>query len=718
MGIYVTGIGIITALGRGCPETAASLRKNRSGLAPLTLFPHGLSFAVGEIKEAFVDPDLPRTHQIARAAALDALAACGGKVPEAVVMGMTTGGMPKTETLLQSGADDPDLYRFHASGSVANYIAGLCKCDGPAFTVSTACSSGAGAVALGAKLLQCGLFKSVLAGGADALCRLTYHGFNALQLLSPDGAAPFDRDRNGMSLSEGAAMLFMESAEQIPENALAEIRGLGLSCDAYHAASPHPEGQGALAAMDAAIRDAGLVCADIDYINLHGTGTISNDASEAKAVNRLFGKDKPPLSSIKGASGHSLAAAGAVELAVCIIAIAEKLVPANHGLKNPDPALDLCPQREPGTGSIRTVLSNSFGFGGNNAALVVSAPPEKAPDNYSKPVSSMAVMGNACVTGAGKMSDTARSFMAGSPCSGTLSIPEVSAGLPPGALRRLKRLPRLALCLADDAIKSAGLKSQPSGVFFSTGWGALTETDDFLTRLFKNQERFSSPMDFVGSVHNAPAGEIAMMFNVTGPNITMTGGDYSFEQALIAASLMQEETEEPFLVIGADECHPRLSSLFDPSVLQDTIPADGGGGLCLARSEKGLQLRPVFYRKADDGKRAVMEMIDALGGEKAVRERYGALFAGIPASCREAGERQVNTFQRVSGSRAPVVDYRKHTGEFASASAAAVSLAVYCVQQDLVPPHDPEGNAVCLNGGAILVMGTGTCLTAVEVFRP
>ncbi len=716
MGIYVTGIGIVTPLGRGWPETAAALRSNRTGIAPLTLFPHARPAAVGEIKQAFVDPVLPRTHQIARTAAEDALAAGGGKVPEAVVIGMTTGGMPKSEGLLQSGADAPDLYRFHAAGSVAHCIADICKCDGPAFTVSTACSSGAGAVALGAKLLHSGLFKSVLAGGADALCRLTYHGFNALQLLSPDGAAPFDRDRNGMSLSEGAAMLLMESADEIPDHAVAEIRGLGLSCDAYHAAAPHPEGRGALAAMDAAIRDADLVCADIDYINLHGTGTLSNDASEAKAVNRLFGKDKPPLSSIKGASGHSLAAAGAVELAVCIIAISENLIPANYGLKNPDPALDICPISEPGDGSIRTVLSNSFGFGGNNAALVVSAPRKKTPGSHSKPVS-MAVIGNSCITGAGRMRHTARSFMAGSPCSGTLPIPEVSADLPPGALRRLKRLPRLALCLADDAMKKAGLDTPLSGVFFSTGWGALTETDDFLTRLFKNQQRFSSPMDFVGSVHNAPAGEIAMMFNVTGPNITMTGGDYSFEQALTAASLLQGETEAPFLVIGADECHPRLSPLFDPSVSPGGVLADGGGGLCLARSEKGLQVRPLFYRKAGDGEKAVMEMIDALGGEKAVRSRYGALFAGIPAFCRGAGERQFHTFQRVSGSRAPVVDYRKYVGEFASASAAAVSLAAYCVQQDLVPPLAPNGKAVCLDGGAILVMGTGAYLTAVEVFR-
>jgi len=716
MGIYVTGIGIISALGRGWRQTAASLRENRSGIASLTLFPNVQPFAVGEVRQAFDDSEIPRTHQLALSASEDALAACGGKSPEAVIVGITTGGMPKTEFLLKSGAEDPDLYRYHASGSVAQHIAEFCKCNGPVFTVSTACSSGAVAVALGKKLLQSGAVGSVLAGGADALCRLTYHGFNALQLLSPEGAKPFDRDRNGMSLAEGAAMLFMESAEHMPENGVAEILGAGLSCDAYHAASPHPEGLGALKAMEAAIRDSGLEPRDIDYINLHGTGTASNDASEAKAVNRLFDKNKPRLSSIKGATGHSLAAAGAMEMAVSIISMFENQVPANYGLQHPDPALEINPQMAPEVCQIRTVLSNSFGFGGNNAALVAGIPRRAVARTYLKPLS-MTVMGHACVTGKGRMRDTAAFFLSANPFNGILSLSEMSADLPARAIRRLKRLPRLALCLADDAIKDSAIKKPPSGVFFSTGWGALTETNDFLSRLFKNQERFSSPMDFVGSVHNAPAGEIAMMFNATGPNVTMTGGDYSFEQALMAACLMGNETDSPFLVIGADEGHPMLSPLFDPSVSCSSTLADGGGGLCLVQAKNGVQIRPVFYRKADGGDRTVRALVDCLGGKNKVQNRYGALFVGIPAFFRAAAEKQLKSFQAVSGSRAPVIDYRKFTGEFASASAVAISLAVHCLQHDSIPPYSSQNEAVSLNSGAILVIGTGQYLTAVEVFR-
>ncbi|MFP3980941.1 MAG: beta-ketoacyl-[acyl-carrier-protein] synthase family protein [Desulfobacterales bacterium] len=715
MGIYITGIGMITALGRGWRQTADCLRRNRDGLGPLTLFAHAAPLPVGEIRQTFTDAELPRTHQIARKAAKDALDNCGGKIPDAVIMGVTTGGMPKTELLLKSGTDDPHAYQYHAAGSVAESIADLSQCNGPVFTVSTACSSGAAAVALGVAMLQNGLAGSVLAGGADALCRMTYHGFNALQLLSATGAKPFDRDRDGMSLSEGAAMLFFESAREVPENAKAEMLGFGLSCDAHHAAAPHPEGRGARQAMEAAIRAAGLDSSKIDYINLHGTGTISNDAAEARAVNSVFENHLPPMSSVKGASGHSLAAAGAVELAVSVISISENLVPANHGMHNPDPELGIQPQFEPETREIMTVLSNSFGFGGNNAALAVGRPRAGTRDADFSPMP-MAVAGNACITGAGRTGDTTKAFLEGAPCAGMLDIAEISADLPPRAVRRLKRLPRLALSLAREALDSAKHASTPSGIFFATGWGALTETNDFLTRLFENQERFSSPMDFVGSVHNAPAGEIAMMFGATGPNITMTGGDYSFEQALIAASVLGDTTGRPFLVIGADECHQRLSSLFDSSVLSAGALCDGGGGLCLKKAETGLMVRPVFFRRANEEKHPVQSLVQHLGGADGVKNRFGAIFAGIPAGCRQTGEKQVHMFQSLTGSVAPVLDYRKYTGEFASASAAAVSLAAACVQQDRIPPQPGEKEPISLNRGAVLVLGTGKNLTAIEVF--
>lgn len=733
MGVYLTGMGLITALDAESGQTGPPLTdktaileklcRGQSGLAPLTLFSHADARPVGEIREGRLPPEtaaLPRTHRMALAAAEKALDGRKQNIPDAVVIGVTTGGMPETETHLKAGAAAPADYRHHACHSVTEAVAEKTKCRGLLLTVSTACSSGAVAAALAFKLIAQGLAERVLAGGVDALCRLTYHGFNALQLLDPAGARPFDRDRRGMSLSEAAAMLLMESRPEKPEKAIARIRGCGLSCDAYHSTAPHPQGRGAAAAMEAAIKAGGLEPVDIDYISLHGTGTPDNDAAEARAVAALFGSQPPPLSSVKGALGHSLAGAGAVELALSAAVIQTGRMPPNHGLETADPELSIQPLTKPHTRDIIHVLSNSFGFGGNNAALVVSKAQASSEPQQDRPNPSprpLGVTAGACITGAGMTEETISAFFAGRPCRGIHPTADLSQNLPPRAIRRLKRLPRLALAMTEAALSSNKARDRLSGVFFGTGWGALSETEAFLSKLFKNEERFSSPMDFIGSVHNAPAGEIAMMFDVTGPNITVTGGDYSFEQALTAASLLGDTSESPLLVLAADEYHEQLTPLFDPSQTNRAEPADGGAALCLKAGENGPQVLPLFYQRADETTAPVLPMIERLGGAEAVQNRYGAVFAGLPAAFRQKGEGQLREFTTRTGIQAPVIDYRQYTGEFAAASAAAVLLAVKSVKEGRIPPAVPGGAALALEKNRILVLGTGPYLTAIEVLE-
>jgi 3-oxoacyl-(acyl-carrier-protein) synthase len=716
MNIYLTGIGIISPIGHGCAETINSLRKNQTGIRPLTLFsvPHTPPLPVGEIEYPFSDSDIPRAHQMALLAAKDALADSGGKTPDAVVVGVTTGGIAKTETNLKSKAFASLDYQYHSPGSVTDHIARFCNCKGPVLTVSTACSSGTAAIILATKILQSGLAKSVLAGGADALCRLTYHGFNALQLIDSNGARPFDLHRKGMSVAEGAAMLLLETADKIPENALAQILGTGLSCDAYHETAPHPEGRGAFEAMKAAINEAGLSPADIDYINLHGTGTIDNDLSEALAINRLFGKQKPKLSSVKGATGHPLAAAGAIEIAISTMCLSENLIPANSGWRFFDPKLNTTPVREPVEEKVHTILSNSFGFGGNNAALVIGTP-RKTPAKHLHRPSSLMVVG-ACITGAGKTRGTIDSFFSGKTCQGMLSVSEISEGLPKKQIRRLKRLPRIGLSLASAALEDSNSTLSPSSVFFSTGWGALSETDDFLMKLYKNNEKISSPMDFIGSVHNAPAGQIAIMHGATGPNVTMTGGNYSFEQALIATSLLAPENATPVLVVGADEFQHRLSPLIDLSVTRDPVFSDGGGALCLKKGDMGIRVCPAFYQSANRSSSVVSSLIDRLGGSENIQDRFGAILTGIPAAERSVAETQINDFLSFSGIQMPNIDYRKYIGDFASASAVAVTIAVHLVQQGYIPGFFCDGKDLFLKNKGVLVIGAGSYLTAVEVY--
>jgi acyl transferase domain-containing protein len=224
------------------------------------------------------------------------------------------------------------------------------------------------------QMLRRGMARRVLAGGADCLCRLTCFGFKSLQLIDPMGARPLDRQRRGMSVAEGAALLLLTS--EPPGDAAVQVVGAGISCDAHHATTPHPDGEGAAAAMRAALDDAGLAPQAIDYINLHGTGTRDNDLAEARAIRALFPSGQPLLSSIKGATGHSLAAAGAIEAVIAALCIQHGLVPANVGYRTCDPDLGLEPVSTPRQLPISTVMSNSFGFGGNNASLILRRSPD------------------------------------------------------------------------------------------------------------------------------------------------------------------------------------------------------------------------------------------------------------------------------------------------------------------------------------------------------
>jgi len=717
--VYIAGAGIISPLGRGLPATEEALRCNRSSLRPLTLFVvlHGKPLPVGQVDGLNGPSPVPRTHQLAHTAALQAMAACD-RPPDAVIVGTTTGGILTTEQLLRDKVLDKELYRYHGLTSVAEYIAGAFGCTGPALAVSTACSSGAVAIASALQLLRRGKAEKVLVGGVDCLCRLTYFGFHSLQLVDQQGCRPLDMHRHGMAVSEGAAMLLLTTVK--PARPLAELLGAGLSCDAYHPAAPHPEGRGALMAMQAALADAGLAPAAVDYISLHGTGTPENDLAEAKAVNTLFATP-PPLSSIKGATGHSLAASGAIEAVVSAMAVSANILPANTGCRHPDPALGLLPLATPISHATTAVLSNSFGFGGNNGCLVITKPDSFPPAAMpSQARGGLAIHGWSCFTGAGDTARTMSLLTQGSPVAGTAELETISRKLPPRLIRRLKRLSRLTLALAAGAVENSGPGDQPASVFMGTGWGALSETHDFLTGLVDSGDQFPSPTDFVGSVHNGPAGQTAIMFGATGANITVSGGDYSFEQALLAADLFLENTGKKALVLGADEGHHFLSPLFDPSIAPRTPLADGGGAFFLSRKREGaacLVQIPFYPHPATEG--CIDSLLESLGGVQTLQGRYALLLAGIPAAEREEGERQLAGFLEKSGLQAPVVRYREFTGEFASASAVAAVMAVSFLAAGKAPGKLGSGADIALaSGESILLLGLGRALSALEFSRP
>jgi len=358
-----------------------ALRENRSGLGPLTRF---ASPRCGTLPVAQVPGELapPRTVALAQPAARQALEQAdlwhSATAKVGLACGTCVGGMPETEEAvaaqLVGGDVDPDVWRRHGCGATSGALADYAGLAGPTYTLSTACSSGAQALATAAQALRAGQADAMLAGGVDAICRLTLNGFASLLAVSPAGCQPFDVARKGMSLGEAAAFLVLEResvARARGANVLATLLGSGNRCDAFHLTAPDPNGAGALAAMRAALADAGVAAGDVDYVNAHGTGTDENDRAEGRALRALFGGDVPPVSSTKRVFGHTLGAAGALEAIVSILALRHEFLPGTCGLEQPDPACEVEPLRAPREARARIALSNSFGFGGNNTVLVL-----------------------------------------------------------------------------------------------------------------------------------------------------------------------------------------------------------------------------------------------------------------------------------------------------------------------------------------------------------
>ncbi len=253
----------------------------------------------------------------------------------------------------------------HSVSSLCNFVRAVYDIQGPGFVISTACSSSAKVFAAAQRFMALGLIDAALVGGVDSLCLTTLYGFNSLQLTSDQPCRPYDRDRNGISIGEAAAFTLLtkqQSSDLV-------LLGYGESSDAYHMSSPHPDGLGAKQAMEAALNSAGLSPNDIDYINLHGTSTPSNDRAEGVAVNNVFG-DRIPCSSTKGITGHTLGAAGAVEAIACFEALRQGFIPGSVGTELLDPTIHLNYQMASTSRPVKRLLSNSFGFGGSNCSLI------------------------------------------------------------------------------------------------------------------------------------------------------------------------------------------------------------------------------------------------------------------------------------------------------------------------------------------------------------
>jgi 3-oxoacyl-[acyl-carrier-protein] synthase-1 len=292
-----------------------------------------------------------------------------------VVIGTSTSSIGQTETAYRQMQDErlPEAYRqplVHNPHSTANFIARQCQLTGPVITISTACSSSAKVFATAHRWIQAGLADAVVVGGVDSLCLSVLHGFNSLELTSRSACRPFDVRRDGISIGEAGGFALLVSAT-IDDSVPIRLSGYGESSDAHHMSHPHPEGLGARLAMSQALERSGLQPDEIDYVNLHGTATPANDLTETRALADLF-PDSTPVSSTKGWTGHTLGAAGIVEAILAMDTLHTGVAPGTLNLEETDPELAFPVRTENLEGDFRHVMTNSFGFGGNNCSLIMS----------------------------------------------------------------------------------------------------------------------------------------------------------------------------------------------------------------------------------------------------------------------------------------------------------------------------------------------------------
>jgi len=393
--LAVSAYTATSALGRGLQAHADALAASRGGLAPNDFSTAPLDCWIGRVAGVEDEPLPPelaewdcRNNRLAWIALrqdgfADAVRAAReryGSARIAVLLGTSTASIGATEEgyrRLDHGNMPADLHRpvLHTPHSLASFVAAAFELDGPCLTVATACSSSAKVFANAERMIRLGLIDAAIVGGTDSLCDSVLFGFNSLELVSPEPCRPFDAARNGISIGEAAGFAILERIEAAKDSPL--LIGYGEASDAHHMSTPHPEGLGAELALRDALTRAGIEPGDVDYINLHGTASQKNDEVEAALVARTF-PSTTRASSTKGFTGHTLGAAGVLEAAITLLAMRERQVPANLGATTPDP---LCgPQMawRPEPADIRIALSNSFGFGGNNACLAFARAEHRA----------------------------------------------------------------------------------------------------------------------------------------------------------------------------------------------------------------------------------------------------------------------------------------------------------------------------------------------------
>lgn len=561
-GIYITGAGIISAIGCGIDETREALANKRSGVRTVEILPTvHRELPCGEV--ALTDDQLRQRLGIAADApcnrtALMGIEAMRQAVEQAgidasdawLVAGTTVGGMDRTERHFLEMIDSNDHLKVlatHDSGSTTELTASYFGIAADrTTTISTACSSAANALIVGANMIKAGKADVVVAGGSEALSLFHLNGFNSLMILDAERCRPFDASRRGLNLGEGAAYVVLESLRSVEARgvrALARLSGYGNKCDAYHQTASSADGEGAYLAMREALATAHLEPSAIGYVNAHGTGTVNNDASESSALKRVFGEAMPPVSSTKPFTGHTTSASGSIETVISLIALNDGLIPANLGWAA---AADGCivPTQGQTAATVDHVMCNSFGFGGNDSSLILSR--VGASDAADAPIA-----------------DCRIATIAQSESTPQAPLDNLREFMKPMESRRLSPLLKSALMTSLTALRDAGVDT-PDAIIVGTTYGMLENSEKFLLQMLREGEQTLSPTLFMQSTHNTIAGTLAIRTCCHGYNITYTQPDRqsTLDRCLADARMLIGQGKARTVLVGYhNEVTPLLADM-------------------------------------------------------------------------------------------------------------------------------------------------------------
>ena len=609
--VIVAGYGIICAIGNDASAVLKSLKEGQTGIGPMRYLQSShKELPVGEVKLSNEEMKqmlgLDKEAIISRTALMGAIAIRqalehaqltlkGKRV--VVISGTTVGGMDMTERYFKGpSAELEEALKKHDCGSSTRQMANLAGLeDAEVCTVSTACSSAINAIILGSEMLKRGEADIVIAGGTEALSMFHLNGFNSLMILDKAQCRPFDKTRTGLNLGEGAAFLVLthtlvKSEELRVKNksnnlecksnsdsslftlhSSVYIRGYANRCDAFHQTASSENGEGAFLAMTDALKMAGLRPEDISYINAHGTGTPNNDASESEAIRRVFADNIPPVSSTKGFTGHTTSASGAIETVICILALQNNFLPANLGWKEQDEACitplgnEELRMKNEEFATARNILCNSFGFGGNDSAVVIGK--SSLPDFSSKEQPLLKRRGQEAFS----PSLNLKSFPSGEDLGEATTcvlgeaviddveqLGELREFVTAGEARRMGKLMKAATITSMRALRQAGVE-RPDAIITATAYGMLETSERFLTDMVENGEEMLSPTLFMQSTHNTIGSALAIRLKCHGYNITYSQGADSFRWALRDAKRLIETGKAKTVLVGQhDEATPTM----------------------------------------------------------------------------------------------------------------------------------------------------------------